>query len=65
MVVWKPNWKTPVQMSAKSRDFANWLPDTQTVQYSGEFGIQVSVIEMVTALDFLVFDYLLVLLSTV
>ena len=48
MVVWKPYWKKPVygpkcpvfKMSAKSCDFTSWIPDTHTVWYSDESGIQ-------------------------
>ena len=43
MVVWKPNWKKPVdgpkclvfEWSAKSGDLSIWIPYTHTVRYSG------------------------------
>ena len=55
MVVWKPDWKKPVhgpkclvfEWSAKSPDFAIWIPDTHAVWYSDESGIQVFSIQMV------------------
>ena len=54
-VVWKPDWKKPVngpkcpvfKWSAKSCDFTVWKPDTHTVRYSDESGIQVFGIQMV------------------
>ena len=55
MVVWKPvyGWKCLVfELSAKSHEFTIWIPDAHTVQYSGEFGIQVFSIQMVTVLSF-------------
>ena len=55
-MVWKLDWKKPFygsklsvfKWSAKSRDFTIWIPDTHTVQYSDESGIQVFGIQMVT-----------------
>ena len=55
MVVWKPDWKKPIygqecpafEWSAKSCDITIWIPDTQTVWYLDESGIQ-----MVTVIGF-------------
>ena len=55
-VVWKPDWKKPLygqkclvfELSAKSRDFTIWIPDTHIVQYSDESCIQVFGIQMET-----------------
>ena len=49
MVVWKPDWKKPVngpkcpvfKWSTKSRDFFIWIPDTLNVRYSDDSVIQV------------------------
>ena len=42
--------KSPVfEWSAKSHDFTTWIPDTHTVQYSDESGIQVFGTQMVTS----------------
>ena len=56
MVVLKPDWKKLVygkkcpvfEWLAKSRDFAIWIPDYYTEQYSAESGNQVFRIQMVT-----------------
>ena len=56
MVVWKPDRKKPVigskcpvfKWSPKSCDFTIWIPDTHSVRYSDESGIQVFGILMVT-----------------
>ena len=55
MVVWKLDWKKSVygpkcpvfKWSTNSCDFTIWIPDTHTVGYSDESGIQVFYIQMV------------------
>ena len=56
MVVWKPEWKKPVngpkcpvfEWSAKSLYFTIWISDTQIFQYSNKFSIQLFSIQIVT-----------------
>ena len=52
MMVWKPDWKKPVydwkcqvfEWSPKSLNFTIWIPDTHTVWYSDESGIQMATV---------------------
>ena len=65
MVVWKADYKKPgcgpkcleFEWSAKSYDLTIWIPDTHTVGFSDESGIQVSGIQIVTLYQSVLFAW--------